>query len=199
MQLFNRFRLVHWLIASFFIAAFVTGEDAGQGHVWLGYGLIAAVLIRLLCALLKIKGFVPLLPQLRQWQARSKTLLSRILVIALLIGISGASVTGLMMVDNSKNLNLTGTSPLQMMAASAQADNDDDDHEGHANIAGNNERLEEVHEVFANGTLLIAMFHIGYVWMFRRRMAWRLLGRDTESVDSANVGMPSGPKGNSGR
>lgn len=195
MQLFNRFRLVHWLIASFFVAAFATGEDAGQGHVWLGYGLIAAALIRLLCALFKIKGFIPLLPQLRQWQTRSQTLLSRILVITLLIGISGASVTGLMMVDNGKNLNLTGTSPLQMMAPSAQADDDGEEHEGGGGIAGGNEWWEEVHEVFANGTLLIVVVHIGYVWMFRRRTAWRLLGRDTESVDSANAGMPSGPNG----
>lgn len=192
MQLFNRFRLVHWLIAGFFIAAFVTGEDAGLGHIWLGYGLIAAVVIRLLCGVFKVKGFVPLLPKLRQWQAPSQTLVSRVLVIALLIGIGGASVTGVMMVDNSKSLNLAGASPLQVLAPSAHAD-DDDEHEGGGIIGGSNEWLEEVHEVFANGALLIVAFHVGYVWMFRRRMAWRLLGRDAESTGSASTGMPSGP------
>lgn len=193
MQLFNRFRLLHWLIAGFFVAAYVTGEDAGLGHIWLGYGLIAAVLIRLLCGLFKVRGFIPLLPQLRQWQTPSQTLVSRILVIALLIGISGASVTGVMMVDNSKSLNLAGASPLQILAPSAQADDDDDEHEGGGTIGGSNEWLEEVHEVFANGSLLIVALHIGYVWMFRRRMAWRLLGRNAESASSAGASLPSGP------
>lgn len=197
MQVFNRFRLLHWLLAGFCLAAYLTGEDAGLGHVWLGYGLILAVSLRLLLSLFRAKGFVPLLPR-QFWltsAGQSQALISRLMVLALLVGMIGASVTGVLMVDNSKSLNLAGVSPLQTLAATAHADDDEDDEEGGGLLAaGSSEWLEEVHEVFANGTLLAAGLHIAYVWMFRRRLAWRLLGRNTEPSKTG-----SGVMGEAGR
>ncbi|MFO1385039.1 MAG: cytochrome b/b6 domain-containing protein [Chitinivorax sp.] len=187
MQVFNRFRLLHWLLAGFCLAAYLTGEDAGLAHVWLGYGLILAISLRLLLALFRAKGFAALLP--KQFSlatpAQSQALLSRLLVLALLLNMLGASVTGVLMVDNSKSLNLAGVSPLQTLVTTARADDDDEDEEGGLRAAGSGEWLEEVHEVFANGTLLVAGLHVAYVWMFRRRLAWRLLGRDSGSGDTA--------------
>lgn len=187
MQVFNRFRLLHWLLAGFCLAAYLTGEDAGLVHVWLGYGLILAISLRLLLALFRARGFAALLP--KQFSlatsGQSQALISRLLVLALLVGMLGASVTGVLMVDNSKSLNLAGVSPLQTLVTTARADDDDEDEEGGLRAAGSGEWLEEVHEVFANGTLLVAGLHVAYVWMFRRRLAWRLLGRDSGSGDTA--------------
>lgn len=188
MQVFNRFRLLHWLLAGFCLAAYLTGEDAGLAHVWLGYGLILAISLRLLLALFRAKGFAALLP--KQFSlatpAQSQALLSRLLVLALLLNMLGASVTGVLMVDNSKSLNLAGVSPLQTLAATAHADDDEDEEGGGLLAVGSSEWLEEIHEVFANGALLVAGLHIAYVWMFRRRLAWRLLGRDAEPATTAN-------------
>ena len=188
MQVFNRFRLLHWLLAGFCLAAYLTGEDAGLAHVWLGYGLILAISLRLLLALFRAKGFAALLP--KQFSlatpAQSQALLSRLLVLALLLNMLGASVTGVLMVDTSKSLNLAGVSPLQTLAATAHADDDEDEEGGGLLAVGSSEWLEEIHEVFANGALLVAGLHIAYVWMFRRRLAWRLLGRDAEPATTAN-------------
>lgn len=191
MQVFNRFRLLHWLLAGFCLGAYLTGEDAGLVHVWLGYGLILAISLRLLLALFRAKGFGALFP--KQFSlatpAQSQALLSRLLVLALLLNMLGASVTGVLMVDNSKSLNLAGVSPLQILVATATADDDEDEDENGLMLAGSSEWLEEIHEVFANGALLVAGLHIVYVWIFRRRLAWRMLGRNPDQSATCTAAM----------
>ena len=41
MNPFNRFRLVHWMIAGLILACYFTEDSFERLHVWLGYGLIA--------------------------------------------------------------------------------------------------------------------------------------------------------------
>ncbi|WP_312255381.1 hypothetical protein [Stutzerimonas nitrititolerans] len=48
MAAFNRFRLFHWLLAGFFLGAYLSGDDAETLHIWLGYGLVALLMWRLL-------------------------------------------------------------------------------------------------------------------------------------------------------
>ena len=48
MAAFKRFRLFHWLLAGFFVAVYLSGDDAELLHVWLGYGLVALLVLRLL-------------------------------------------------------------------------------------------------------------------------------------------------------
>ena len=96
---FNRFRLFHWLLAGFFLGAYLSGDDAETLHIWLGYGLVALLVWRLLIVPLRLRGFPQLLPPKGQ---RSKPGLSSVgkwlTVGALSFAI--ASVVGLGMVDN---------------------------------------------------------------------------------------------------
>ena len=113
MQVFNRFRLLHWLLAGFCLAAYLTGEDAGLAHVWLGYGLILAISLRLLLALFRAKGFAALLPKqfLLATPAQSQALISRLLVLALLVGMLGASVTSNTPITTSTTISSMGVKP----------------------------------------------------------------------------------------
>ncbi|CAM5262871.1 hypothetical protein SSTU70S_02696 [Stutzerimonas stutzeri] len=54
---FNRFRLFHWLLAGFFLGAYLSGDDAETLHIWLGYGLVALLVWRLLIVPLRLRGF----------------------------------------------------------------------------------------------------------------------------------------------
>ncbi|MBU0947238.1 MAG: ferredoxin:oxidoreductase FAD/NAD(P)-binding protein, partial [Gammaproteobacteria bacterium] len=62
MAAFNRFRLFHWLLAGFFLAVYLTGDDAESLHLWLGYGLVVLLVWRLLVVPLRLRGFPKLLP-----------------------------------------------------------------------------------------------------------------------------------------
>ena len=174
MMPFNRMRLLHWLVASLCLLAYLTGDDGELWHIWLGYGLIVALLLRILFGLLKLRGFGPLLPRPGMLAKQPQTFISRAMVGGLIIGMIGCSVTGVLMVDNAKILNLAGVSPVAAVLPAAHAD---DEHEFEGNKGGQNEWLEEIHEFFANGTLALAALHVAYVFAVRRRMAWSMIGR----------------------
>lgn len=40
MAAFNRFRLFHWLLAGFFLGAYLSGDDAETLHIWLDNALL---------------------------------------------------------------------------------------------------------------------------------------------------------------
>ncbi|MCF7201660.1 2Fe-2S iron-sulfur cluster-binding protein [Pseudomonas oligotrophica] len=162
MAVFNRFRLFHWLLAGFFVAVYLTGDDAELLHVWLGYGLAGLLLARLLIALLRPRGFPRLLPA----QPRKPSLgaFGSWLTLATLASLALASLIGLGMVDNGDVLaDLPGIGPEVFGAAS------DIDFVGWLGDA------EEVHEFFANLALTLVGLHIGYVLLFRRKLAWSML------------------------
>ena len=54
MNPFNRFRLVHWMIAGLILACYFTEDSFERLHVWLGYGLIVFLIVRLILALKKL-------------------------------------------------------------------------------------------------------------------------------------------------
>ncbi|WP_278361576.1 cytochrome b/b6 domain-containing protein, partial [Stutzerimonas kunmingensis] len=164
MAAFNRFRLFHWLLAGFFLGAYLSGDDAETLHIWLGYGLVALLVWRLLIVPLRLRGFPQLLPPKGQ---RSKPGLSSVgkwLTVGALGSFAIASVVGLGMVDNGDVLAaLPGVGPDVFGAAS------DIDFIGWMGDA------EEVHEFFANLGLWLIGLHVGYVLLFRRKSVWPML------------------------
>ncbi|WP_312255382.1 cytochrome b/b6 domain-containing protein, partial [Stutzerimonas nitrititolerans] len=164
MAAFNRFRLFHWLLAGFFLGAYLSGDDAETLHIWLGYGLVALLMWRLLIVPLRLRGFPQLLPPKGQ---RSKPGLSSVgkwLTVGALGSFAIASVVGLGMVDNGDVLAaLPGVGPDVFGAAS------DIDFIGWMGDA------EEVHEFFANLGLWLIGLHVGYVLLFRRKSVWPML------------------------
>lgn len=163
---FNRLRLVHWLLAAFFLLAYLTGDDGGLAHVWLGYGLIAVIAVRLVLAVLRTRGFPPLMPTLAMLRQPGSALVGKCLTVLLLLGILASSATGLMLVDNARILQ-DGTT-LLVPAAQAEDMDDDDDGAGKAGWGNRSDALEEWHEAAANATLGAVGLHVGWLLAFRR-------------------------------
>ena len=164
MAVFTRLRLFHWLLAGFFLAAYLSGDGAELLHVWLGYGLVGLLLVRLLIAPLRLRGFPRLLPPKGQRRKPGLTAFGTWLTFATLASLALASLIGLGMVDNGDVLAaLPGVGPELFGAAS------DIDFVGWMGDA------EEVHEFFANLALGLVGLHVGYVLLFRRPAAWSML------------------------
>ncbi len=174
MAAFKRFRLFHWLLAGFFVAVYLSGDDAELLHVWLGYGLVALLVLRLLIAPLRPRGFPRLLPARQQPRKPSLTTFGSWLTFGTLLSLALASLLGLGMVDNGDVLAaLPGVGPDLFGAAS------DLDFVGWLGDA------EEVHEFFANLALTLVALHIGYVLLFRRTAAWAMLRGPRQPAEPA--------------
>ncbi len=166
MNPFNRFRLLHGLFVIGFLAVYFSGDDGDLLHVWLGYGLVVLVAVRLLLALIRVKGFPALWPTFRPG-AVSITV-SRVLVIALFVSASATLTTGLLMVDHVRVLGLAAT----QVIAPAYADDDEAWEKSGRMLSGfSSHAVEETHEITANATLIIALAHLGFLLAFRRRFA----------------------------
>ncbi|RYJ62378.1 2Fe-2S iron-sulfur cluster-binding protein [Pseudomonas songnenensis] len=179
MAAFKRFRLFHWLLAGFFVAAYLSGDDAELLHVWLGYGLVALLVLRVLIAPLRLRGFPGLLPATMLRRNLSLTSLGSWLTVGMLVSLALASLLGLGMVDNGDVLAaLPGVGPDLFGTAS------DIDFVGWLGDA------EEVHEFFANLALTLVALHIGYVLLFRRTTAWALLRGPRQPAPEAQPAKP---------
>jgi hypothetical protein len=170
MNPFNRFRLFHALFVIGFLAVYFSGDDGDLLHVWLGYGLVVLVAIRLLLALIRVKGFPALWPTFRSG-AVSITV-NRVLVIALFLSASATLTTGLIMVDHVRVLSLAAT----QVIAPAYADDDEAwEKSGRMLSRFSGDEIEEIHEIIANTTLVIAAIHIGFMLAFQRRFALNMI------------------------
>lgn len=164
MVAFNRFRLFHWLLAGLFLGVYLSGDDAESLHIWLGYGLIALLVWRLLIVPLRLRGFPKLLPSRGQWRKPDLSAVGKWLTAGALISFAIASLIGLGMVDNGDVLAaLPGVGPEVFGSAS------DIDFIGWMGDA------EEVHEFFANLGLGLIGLHVAYVLLFRRKSVWPML------------------------
>lgn len=169
MNPFNRFRLFHALFVSVFLAAYLSGDDGDLPHIWLGYGLIVVVVVRLLLALIRVKGFPA------PWSAfRSGAMavtVSRLLAVTLLLSASVTVATGLTMVNNARVLGLATAQAI----APADADEEERGESGLASGVFSSNTIEETHEVAANTTLGIAGLHVAFLLAFRRRFALNMI------------------------
>lgn len=163
MAAFSRFRLFHWLLAGFFLAAYLTGDDAELAHVWLGYGLLALLVLRLLLAPFRPRGFPRLTPERPAGRRKGRAGVGRWLTCSALLSFAVAIVLGLGMVDNGEVLaeTLPGVSPDVFGG-------------GFDFLAGLGDP-EDAHEFFANLALGLIGLHIGQVLLFRRPLAWSML------------------------
>lgn len=158
MAAFNRFRLFHWLLAGFFVAVYMSGSSAELLHIWLGYGLLVLLVLRLLISGIHLRGFPRLLPSKRQLRRPDITALGMWLTSAALASFAIATLIGLGMVDNGDVLAaLPGVQPGLFGAAS---DIDFVDWMGDT---------EGVHQFFADLGLGLVGLHIAYLLVFRRR------------------------------
>lgn len=179
MAAFNRFRLFHWLLAGFFVAVYLSGDDAELLHIWLGYGLVVLLVLRLLIALLRLRGFPRLVPVQTQWRKPGWAAVGQWLTCGALASFALASLIGLGMVDNGDVLAALPGVQADLFGAASDIDF----------VAWLGD-AEEVHEFFANLGLWLIVLHVGHVLIFRRRSLWPMLRGLPQAGPAASPGKP---------
>jgi cytochrome b len=167
MTTLSRLRIFHASLAGLAIAAYATGE-AGIIHSWLGYGVAALILLRLIWAAageaqLGLSKFYPHFEGLKLGNLTTHPAISRTLLSGIALCLIGVTVTGVWM-DQGKAVGLGSPSP----AAYRLNHDDEEGHDG-------GEVMEEFHEAFANALVAFVALHILYLLAFKRPLALFML------------------------
>lgn len=175
-------RVFHWSLVAAFTIAYLTEDEWQSLHVWAGYLVAGLVTFRVVWGFIgpqhaRFSDFVfspsATIAYLKEMVAlRAKRYLGHnpaggAMVLALLLSLAATTLSGMQVYaveENAGPLAQIGTQlELQQLSpiATAQADDDEDEGEG----AGHKEGgvWEEVHEFFANFTLLLVVLHISGV------------------------------------
>jgi cytochrome b len=178
-------RLFHWSLVILFTLAYFTGDEENDLHIYSGYAVLGLVLFRILWGFIgsRYARFADFIYRPGTVIAYLKRLISSSpqryightppggwMIIALLTSLLITSVTGLQV------YGLEGKGPLAADATTigvispAYADEDEDERErGHSEAAGDEENeseeefWEEIHEFFANLTVLLVLLHVAGV------------------------------------
>lgn len=168
-------RIFHWSLVAAFTIAWLTGEEESRLHELAGYAVIGLVLIRVGWGFVgtkyaRFRDFVyrpsTVLAYVRDiLTGKSKRYLGHnplggMMVIALLLSLLAASVTGLALQGAEEGTGpfaaiIASTSVTVPAAISKAAADDDND--------GAEETWKELHEFFANLSLLLVVLHIAGV------------------------------------
>jgi len=167
-------RLFHWLLVLSFIIAYWTGEDEGELHAYVGYIISALLLFRIVWGFMgskhaRFKDFIyspaEILLHAKELISgkvksyRGHNPLGGLMVVALLLSLVITTVSGL------KVYGLEGYGPLaetntSYFISSANASSPMDDEANKHEESDSEEFWEEIHEFFANFTILLIVFHI---------------------------------------
>ena len=167
-------RFFHWSLVLLFVLAYLTGEDESLLHIYAGYGILGLILFRLIWGIIgshyarfsqfvvgsrHLAAYVRSLLHGRPKHYTGHNPLGGWMVLALLISLSFTTWTGLEL------YGAQGKGPMaestHLVLPTAQADSD-----AHKN--SRSEWWEEVHEFFANLTVLLIVIHIGGVVLSSR-------------------------------
>ncbi|MEQ1546923.1 cytochrome b/b6 domain-containing protein [Methyloglobulus sp.] len=183
-------RIGHWTLVIAFFTAYFTEDDFMDLHVWAGYVVTAYLLIRILWGFVggKYARFSNFIYSPSQIIGCLKNLITRkpqhyighnpaggAMVVALLLSLAATTLTGLKLyaVEDNKGPFAVSATQAQthiqstsLISVANAADDEDDDEKSERN--GNERRIdkegeefwEELHEVFANLTLLLVFLHI---------------------------------------
>ncbi len=159
-------RIFHWTLVIGFTVAYLTGDELTTIHIWSGYLIAGLLLVRLLWGFIGTKHarFRDFIYPPREVAAYLKSLVSGksrrylghnpaggVMVLLLLTSLVLTTGSGLMMLQSTQ-----GSLIPPPVSQSGWFADDDDEFEG-------SEVLEEVHEFFANLTLLLVILHIAGV------------------------------------
>ncbi|BAV32562.1 cytochrome B561 [Sulfuricaulis limicola] len=171
-------RLFHWSLVTAFAIAWLTGDEESRLHELAGYAVIGLVLVRIVWGFVgtryaRFSDFVyrpsTVLGYAREMLSGNPkhypghNPLGGMMIIALLVSLLVTGVTGLALQDTEKGTGLFASlaagAEVTMPGIIAKAVADDDDEKD----GGNGEIWEELHEFFANLTLLLVALHIAGV------------------------------------
>ena len=170
-------RIFHWSLVAAFTVAYLSGEDESRLHELIGYVVIGLVLFRIVWGFVgtKYARFSDFVYQPATvigyakdflWGKTKRYLghnpLGGMMVLALLASLLATGITGYLL-QETKEGSVALTAPASTtntvsFISNAFADNDgDNEHED------GDEVLKEIHEFFANFTLLLVIVHIAGV------------------------------------
>jgi cytochrome b len=181
MNIMNRVRLYHALLALLAIAAYLTGE-INPAHAWLGYGVSAVIVLRLLWALggarqVGLMRFYPNFEGLQLKGALTHPAISRVLMLGIALSLLTVTGTGIVM-DQGRTIGLSparaelvADAGPQPAAPRAVYRGEDDEGEDEDEEEGEGGPLGEIHELAANLLLLFVGMHVAYLLLFKRPLA----------------------------
>lgn len=176
-------RIFHWSLVAAFTIAWLTGEEEqSRLHELAGYAVIGLVLIRVVWGFVgtqyaRFRDFIyrpaTVLAYARDMLAgKSKRYLGHnplggMMIIALLLSLLAASITGLVLQGAEKGMGpfaaITASTAVTAPAVISRAVADDDDKENNGGNGEADETWKELHEFFANLSLLLVALHIAGV------------------------------------
>jgi len=149
-------RVFHWSLVFFFLLAYASGDEWTSLHVWAGYAVAMLVGFRLLWGIIGTRNarFLTFIKSPRVVKQHLRDMLflkaphylghnpvAAVMVVALLVSISLVAFSGMALIAAEGKGPLAGTL-----------------------FAGiNGETMEDVHELFANFTLLLVFGHVAGV------------------------------------
>ena len=164
MAVMHRIRIFHAFLALTVLAAYFSAE-MGLVHAWLGYGVAALILFRLIWALsgapqLGLARFHPSFKDLHLKGIMTHPAISQVLLAGIALSVIGATGTGIMM-DKGRALQPTSISSFSLSG--------ENEHEGREDESG--EITEEAHEYLANLAIALVMLHVLYLLSFKLPLA----------------------------
>ncbi len=173
-------RIFHWLLVAGFFIAYLTGDELIIIHVWAGYLVFALLLFRLvwgfigndyarfsnfLCSPVNSIAYIKDVIALKAKRYLGHNPAGAAMIVVLLVSLLMASITGFAVYGADQ-----GAGPLANM------------------IGSSNEKLwEEVHEFFANFTLLLVFVHIAGViiesYIHRENLAKAMWNGNKKTLD----------------
>lgn len=172
MSLMHKVRVYHAALAVLTVLAYLSG-DFGLVHDWLGYGVAAIVLLRLLWAVfnprqLGLNRFYPDFDGLRFDNAYRHPAVSKALILGIAVTLIGATLSGVVM-DGGRAIGLADATFIAPAFANGDAQDDDGQRD---------EFMEEIHEALSNLLIIFVVLHAAYLLLFKRPLARFMLYRD---------------------
>ena len=164
MAVMHRIRIFQSCLALSVLAAYFSAE-MGFVHAWLGYGVAALILFRLIWALsgapqLGLARFYPSFKDLHLKGIMTHPAISQVLLAGIALSVIGATGTGIMM-DKGR--------ALQPSALSSFSLSDENGRERREDESG--EITEEMHEYLANLAIALVVLHVLYLLSFKLPLA----------------------------
>lgn len=161
-------RVLHWTLVVAFFVAYFTGEDAPQMHEWMGYLVLAIVIVRIVWGfggstharfsrflrgpgevLRNLRDIVTMHPE--RYLGHSPA--GGAMVVLLLVMLAATTVTGII-----------GEEQMERTAPTAAATAGHEDEQGaEGERHGEESPVAELHEVLSNLTLALVLLHIAGV------------------------------------
>lgn len=178
-------RSVHWILVTGFVVAYLTEDDLLQVHTWAGYAAAGAVLVRLAWGVVgpeqdRLSHFLRSPGEVLRYLAEAVQLRSRryvrhspagaVMAGVLLLSMAATTVTGMVTLAQANSAGPlapwfgsgTGQQAAFTLVSPAWADDHGRERE---HRAGNREAdtkspMKDVHEFFANLTLILIVLHL---------------------------------------